>query len=677
MGILRTALKDAREHKQRKKKMHISAMDLYTGMAYDALTANSFIENEQIGADKVRVGYDRISTDSCTQCFFYISSVPQFIDTSLLQRIREYVETDNVRVNYDINMDPQVIHWESTNMKDMQRSWENLLRDSEEEESNYFEDQRVSDKNDREKWLVKSWRYISEADRHKQALIAMSTVIKLKTIDNSQQSLENLKDACRKVQQYCAQEKIEVKQAKGRMLDFVQYISPLINGENTISRGMIPTRVMTDDIIANMLSFTSGKLNQTEILMGLDVYTNMLTYMDFNEIRKRSLNILIAATTSSGKSTYAKCLTRELLANNKNVIVLDRDKEYNPITKKVDGVIIDLNRSVGKYFDSMRIGDLTGIEEIDIGLLEDSISATTSVFNSLTSIKNGMSTQQRKIFNDAYNLVLAQAGVERHNSSTWSNSAKLKYHDIYREIVLLSRNSGYQERYGDVLYDFVDTLSVFFEPNGLRSNLFKEKVNISDILEAKQKGNPFMLDICLYLDKDMDKSAEGRIEKSIKAITANYLTTLLTNQFAFMGEETIVIVEEYNRYLDSGNDDSVTSELQGLITNMVTGNRKRNAATILVTNNPKEIVTANKQVTMALVDNIKNLIIGKIESQDTINKICSTWNIAFCEKTINDISTNYDFKHTFLLRMESGEIAVVKQLLPPDQVNSPVYSTSD
>ena len=141
--------------------------------------------------------------------------------------------------------------------------------------------------------------------------------------------------------------------------------------------------------------------------MGIDVRTNQFVYLDIGNIMKNSLNILLAAATSGGKSVMAKCMIREFLAHQVNVVVLDRNGEYKPLTRQCQGAIIDLDRATGRYFDSMQIGDLTGYAEIDASLYTDAIVATTSTFNVLISIDNGMNTSERKIYNDAYNILLS------------------------------------------------------------------------------------------------------------------------------------------------------------------------------------------------------------------------------------------------------------------------------
>ena len=109
---------------------------------------------------------------------------------------------------------------------------------------------------------------------------------------------------------------------------------------------------------------------------------------------------------------------------------------------------------------------------------------------------------------------------------------------------------------------------------------------------------------------------------------------------------------------------------------MVTGNRKRNAATVLITNSPQEIVRGSRATTLALVDNIKNLVLGKITSKDTIESICRAWSIPFCVDTLTEIATKPQYDKCFMFRPESGEIAVVKQYMPAELMKSPMFSTS-
>lgn len=662
--------KERKKEEKKLKKAAATPWDMYTGLATSALLSTQPISTDRLGSGILKIGHNFIHSDDCLQAFFYVSSFPQEIPVSIMEDIRKYMNFERVRVNFDIWMSPEYIPWESTQMRDRQAGWERMLEESAATEDKFLESQKRNLTTEREKWLTKSWAYVAKADRDKKGIIRSNFIIKLRTIDNHPESVDEFLIACKQLKRYAMHNQIELKRISGYIIDFLQNISPLMSNNKVVSSEFVNDRVLVDEIIANMMTYTPGKLSESEVFMGIDVFTNRLTFMDFNDIRKRSLNILLAGSTSSGKSFYSKCLLRECLAMNKNCIILDRDCEYIPFAEKVGGIVLNLSRSAGKYFDSVQIGEPTDFAEIDDGLYEESLATTTSIFNILVSVEHGMDTTQRKIFNMAYSYVLYKAGVIKDDPSTWKNSSKLSFYDIYDAIVMLSRNSAHQKRYGNAILDFADTLSIYFDPNGYRNYLFKEKISINDILEKKRNGDYTMIDICLYLDADSDKSEEGKIETNIKYTTANYLTILLTNYFKSLEEETVVFVEEYNRYIE---DD----DMQKLIINMITGNRKRNAATVLITNNPQEIVIGGEKVTRALADNIKNLIIGKVENTATIEKLCNAWNMEYCMDTLNDISTKAHFRHCFLLKKENGEIAVVRQVMPDELIHSKVFSTAD
>lgn len=656
--------------KKIKKKKHVSALEMYSSLFYDILTKGIRHNASSLGSDKMQIGYDRFFTGQRTTAYYYVTALPQEVNMSLMDDIRMYCYNDYVRLNFNINMSRHIINWNSTEMKDNREAWNRALLRSAESDSDPLGTVQEIRRSKDERRLLESWPYFQHADIDRKAIIITDLIIEVSTINNSRVCYENFDKVCDKLEKYCAMYEIGLKRIKNTVLDCMRFASPLMNDTKSFSAGIIPTRVLVDEVVANMCSYSPGKLSETGILMGIDVRTNMMVYMAVDQIMQRSLGILLAAASSGGKSVMAKCMIRELLARKVNCIVLDRDGEYKPLTEFCQGVCIDLNRSVGKYFDSMQIGRLTGYQEIDAGLLTESVVTTTSIFNVLVSASTGMNASERKIFNDAYNLLLEKAGVLKNKQETWKNSDRLSYHDLYQAIVVLSRHSAYIQRYGNVISDFVDKLSVYFSPNGLRSHLFREKIGINDILSSIDNNRAMILDICLYLDKDVDQTAEGKVEQIIKQITASYLTILLTNYFHSRHGTSMTFVEEYQRY------SADCSEMQNLVLNMVTGNRKRNAGTVLITNSPAEIVRGDRATTMALTDNIKNLVLGKIESTKTIAQICETWNIPYCAQTLNEIATKPRFDKCFLFRPENGEIAIVKQYMPDELMNSPCFSTS-
>lgn len=656
-----------REHK---KKERVSAWEMYSDLFFEMMTKGTRHNAEVLGADKIQLGFDRIFSGRCTKAFFYVQSFPPQIQMSLMQDIREYIGLLGVRINFNVNLQQHIINWKSTSMKDNRTVWNQRLEEAAAAETEFLGTQKEANKTERDLWLVKSWSMVSEADRAKKAIIASDMIIEISTTDNSATAIENFTIACYKLAKYADNYGIKIKRVRGRMLDFLQYTSPVMDNTSSFSGNAIPDRVLIDEIVANMTPYTSGKLSQVGVYLGVDVETGMLVYMDFDHIMDEALNIMVAAGTSAGKSFMVKGIMRECSARGMNTIVLDRDGEYKLFTTKVGGTVIDLDRSSGKYFDSMQIGDLTGVEEIDSGLFMESMLTTTSVFNILISHDNGMNPTERKVFNDAYNLLLESAGVKKDKRETWINSSKLRYSMIYKEIVKLSENSAYKTRYGNAVADLADKLSVYFDKNGIRSHLFQQKISINDILHKVRYDQAMMLDICLYLDKDVDKTVEGKVEQAMKLMTTSYLTILLTNYFRSIGMATIIFLEEYQRYINC-------DEMKSLALNLFTSNRKRNAGTVVITNSPMDIIDSDESSARALTGNIQNLIIGKIEDAGTIHQICETWQIPHCEQALMDINSKPEYKHCFLVRFKNKEVAVVKHIIPDELAHDPMFSTSE
>lgn len=647
----------------------VSVIEMYSSYFFDRLTRGRHVQVADLGEDKLQIGYNRVYTNLTTKAYYFIKSFPIQVQGALLHDMRLYCFEEGVNLHFNINMVPHTINWKSAELQDYRRSWNAGLEEAANSEKEFLATLEDDTKEQRDQWLINSWKYVSQADANNKAICTMDCIIEVATRDNKPDTLERFETVCYKLEQYGARNKIELKRVEGMLLDFIQYSSPLSANHLSFTGGMIPRRILIDESIANMTTFTGGKLSQEGLYVGIDVETGMLVYLNMDNIMDMSKNVMVAASSRGGKSFMVKGLIQESLANRISCIVLDRDGEYKALARKTDGIVIDFDKANGTYFDSMQIGDLTGIPEIDNALYTEAVSTTTSVFNILTDPINGMSPVQRAIFSDAINLVMYKAGVFANDKNSWKNADRLCYADVFNAIVYLSRNGAYQARYGQDMRLFVDTLKVFFG-DGIRSYMFKRKISIKDILGRVKKNESVLIDLCLYLDEDVDKTKDGMIEQSVKQMTTGYLTVLLVNYFRSLGLTSAVFLEEYQRYIKH-------AEIQSLVLNLITGNGKRNSATFLVTNSPQEITTQGNAVTMALADNIRNLFLGKIESTNTISQICKLWNIPNCEKLLVDISEKPEYRHCFLTRFDNGEVSVVKHCLPDELAKSELFSSSE
>lgn len=669
----------------------IKPLEMYTDLLRRRLQSNSRKLDVNITTDdKVIIGYDKIITKSSIRKYYVIESfsdeMPKDLITILRQiEIGESSITDSsgntvkikesVSVNFKINLESHIIDWSSKEMRSRASAWENTIKegDANIERHNLKSNQELQyDK--ATNWLKKSWEYWLRASGDGCSTPVMTMLIELcvnRSTSDSSRELDALYTAEQKLYALCTSRGLGLKNIKGNLWDFSLLFSPVSSGNPTLYNDM-PRFPITDEIVAEITDYTPGKLSDVEIPIGYDIDTGKAVYKNFVGKFGEAECILVAGITGSGKSYMTKSLTSNVLAAGYSVVVMDRDGEYIPLANHFGGVVISMSAGSGLYYDSTEIANLTGDTLTDAGLLDESVTTTITLFDALVSNNDEHLTNiQRAILNDAYNDMFNDYGIDRKDKYTWCNSSNLSFKILYRYICKKRDDKDYYLKYSDSLDMLIDALRIYFEDDGIYSYLFKNRVSITKIQRKLDGDCPL---IVLHMDLK-DESADGHMDKPslLKLITTNYLSNVILLYNKSKGAFTFDIVEEFQRYLNN-------TYAKGITTTKITGNRKRNAITLVVTNSPIELATTleSDPALKAIGSNITTSIIGKINNYEQIDPICRNLGLANCQDEYKKMLDKPDlYKHVFIARIDGREAALIKAIVPPSLANSNVFLTRD
>ena len=650
------------------KERKVRPMDVYLGNIERYIKGGLADEKSDLNDSEVQVGYEILYSKRSQRCYYYVRALPEYISGSFYVAAREAIsllKTEYpVFLNFRIQGIPHIINWDSAEMKERRKQWANY------EKTKVAEDTRFADAKTRqqsifEDWRMKSWDYIQNAEDRKIQLIDCEITFELAVDGNSTEPKRSLLDACREFEQWLSKNNIKFKKVKNNIMDFLRYTSITSLDSRTKASKQVMNRVLSSEVLADMVSYVPGKINDVGVLFGIDLSTGMAVYKNMVRPGGDAENFLVIAETGGGKSFYMKALAIQMAINGFHQVVLDIDGEYKRAAKLLDGVIIDMSKSAGLYFDSTVIGDLTGDEGIDAALLEDSRITTENIFNILCDPDKGMTSTEVKLFNDAYTNMFRKYGIIPNDRSTWKNSKQLSFRILYKEIVDLARQSTYSV-YENELRAFIDKLFVFFDPNGIRAYLFKKPINLNEILSHKGKL-PMFIDIVLNLESE--SAGKANVEALIKQSTATYLVTLVTNYFKSKHEFSVHYIEEYQRY-------SASPGVESLVVYMITGNRKRNAATFIISNSPTTLLETGSAANRAIIDNINNYLIGLVKPM-AIEKVCKAFSLDNCITDLTKICKDPLYKHMFILKINGKDTTLVFQSLPSSIADGPVFMTRD
>lgn len=648
-------------------KNKVRPLEVYLGNFERSIKKGLADEPVELSDCEVQVGYEVLYSKSSQRCYYYVKALPEYIMGSFYNQIRlaiSFIKTAYpVFVNFRIQGNPHFINWESSEMKERRRQWIQYEQ-TKEANNTLFADAKTRASSNFDDWRIKSWEYVQNAEDRKVQLIDCEITVELSTDGNDTEHKHSLLDACREFEQWCAKNNIKIKKVRNNIMDFLQYTSITSLNKKTASAKAVMNRVLSSEILADMTSYVPGKIDDVGVLFGIDIMTGMAVYKNMIRKNGEAENFLVVAETGGGKSFYMKGLALQMAINGFHQVVLDIDGEYKPVAEQLGGVVIDMSKSAGLYFDSTVIGDLTGDAVIDSALAHDSQVATCSVFDILCDPVDGMTATETRLFNDAYTKMLQKYGVDMENKETWKNSINLSFHKLYSEICALADDPDYSD-YHEELRAFIDKLYVFFDKHGIRSYLFQNPISLADILN--HRGTlPMFVDIVLNLESaDIGKV---NIESLIKQLTATYLVTLLTNYYKSQHEFSVHYIEEYQRY-------SECPGVESLIVYMITGNRKRNAATFVISNSPTSLLKMGGTASQAIIDNITNMLIGKIK-ENAIDEVCKAFSLQKCKRDLLKIR-NGIYDHAFILKINGKDTTLVRQSIPIAIAKSPMFKTRD
>jgi hypothetical protein len=257
----------------------------------------------------------------------------------------------------------------------------------------------------------------------------------------------------------------------------------------------ITKKILTDDNLANFNSYRQGRIGDKGTPLGIDVLSNVPVLKQFKENPDEPENVLICGGTGSGKSMFIKNLLTWLLKDFV-VTVLDYEgDEYTNIENFIydggskDAVIVSMGNGDSCYFDPMQIGDLTGEPEIDNSLKKLAIDCILSTFKLLISGGNELTKWESSVLNEAIKRVYEDHGVT-DNEDTWKKSKGLNIKMIYEELCdMVISQEFLDDNMDDVKHkaaiNIVESCNQYFEDGGIKSDVFKNPINIEDLKNCR------------------------------------------------------------------------------------------------------------------------------------------------------------------------------------------------
>lgn len=674
---------------------------------YDDLICSQFIKhksreclNKVCDNGEVVVDFLGLYDHKNITYFYVITGYPEHLPLDFKDKIRRECR-EGVRVSFFNNITGHKISWDSPQMRSKLRILKLASDEQNEKEVTAYNMSSNIKSLNRQEYIEQSLLYLSDAD-----LVRGRTLLKTSLMMTiSGQRGEYFDDTVKAIEEYCKHITLQATRVVYDVIDIINYYSPFKNVRG-YKRGAdnIPAQIMTDEIVARFSTYNQGILgkgSQRVAYFGTDIYSG------FPILKKVKMNTespeiwLCTAETGGGKSYYIKVLILQLLSLNMNGTIMDVEgTEYISLAKfcsrhsKV--LLLNMAEGVGKYFDPVEIPRKTGIADIDSDARNMSINYTQSILQVILGRAYDENVWLSAVVNDVVALTYKRYGVTE-DPSTWSLSQGMTLTDVYETLKIIAdycradnrTRKVYEDKYqiqfpsyidnsnyyADAVEQAVTFASSYFEPNGLRASLFKDRVLISDIADAD-------LVVCSFGMAGKSEHAVDSVQMALMQLSAAQISHQRSIFSKAKGKFNFKVWEEFQRWGKFPNSDKTIGVA-------VTGGRKLGDINIVITNVVAQLLEDDR---FGIFSNKTSYMIGAIDDTDVRYALAERLSIPNMKPELDCIAnasraddtdnldsstsgTSSAYRFSFLVGLDNSKFGIAKMTIPKDMRDSELFRT--
>lgn len=649
-------------------------VELYDDLNFSRIIKNTSVLARRLPRNQDKIGLDFVgSYDGENITFYYtIQSMPRELLIDFKDNIRRECKPE-VRVNFFNYIRGHRIDWESAQMRSRLRVLRQVGSENDGNDVNAYNLHENIGALGKQSWIEDSLQYLAIADRKRNRSLLKSSL--MMTISGKRG--ENFDDTIKLVEGYARHIGINLHRVLYDIPDLLRFFSPFSRTNNKSIANILPTQVLTDEILARYNVYNQGTLGTRGISFGTDVYSKFPVIKNVKPQDDTAENWLATAETGGGKSLSIKALILQLLGLNYNGTIMDIEGfEYIPIANFMSHnskvVVINMAEGSGKYFDPVEIFEKTGIEDIDKDAKNMSVNFTLATFKTILGRAYEEDIWLDTVVNDAVSEMYKRNGVAE-DRFTWTNSNGLSLFNVYDEFFLL-RDSKFRtdEGYLSALEKAIAITSKYFESDGTRASVFNEKVVVSDIIDAK-------LVVCSFGMAGKSQQAVDDVQLALMQLGAAQLSHQRSIFSKSKGVFNFKVWEEFQRWGKFPDSDKTIGVA-------VTGGRKLGDVNIIITNNVKEILDDDR---FGIFGNVTSFLVGAIADEKVRKDFCDRMSIPHMKKELDLIASakktdddNDDsskgaspLTFAFLCGLDRSKYGIIKTILPDDLRRSKLFRT--
>ena len=315
---------------------------------------------------------------------------------------------------------------------------------------------------------------------------------------------EELKNQINKIEEILQNSGLKSKKSYFRQEQTILANLPLNKNNSDIKRA-VKRNILTDGIKGTYPFITSTIYDEEGILYGTDINNNSLIIIDkFDREKYKNSNTCIFGSSGSGKSYFTKIQVLRNYILNINQYIIDPEREYEKISKSLDGSLIKIGPASKTYINIFDIRE-DSLEENEEGYLATKLNKLIGFFK---LIFKEITEEERTELENKIIKVYKNKNIDFNDNSLFKNN-KFKtstdmpiLEDLYKEL-----NKRMQKKIEPFI---TGSLKCFNNYTNIELN---NKLIIGDIYELGEENIQFGMYI--FIELFWDKIKKDRNSRKI------------------------------------------------------------------------------------------------------------------------------------------------------------------
>ena len=315
---------------------------------------------------------------------------------------------------------------------------------------------------------------------------------------------EELKNQINKIEEILQNSGLKSKKSYFRQEQTILANLPLNKNNDDIKKA-VKKNILTDGIRGTYPFITSTIYDEKGILYGTDINNNSLIIIDkFDREKYKNSNTCIFGSSGSGKSYFTKIQVLRNYILNINQYIIDPEREYEKISKSLDGSLIKIGPASKTYINIFDIRE-DSLEENEEGYLATKLNKLIGFFK---LIFQDITEEERTELENKIIKIYKNKNIDFNDKSLFKNN-KFKtstdmpiLEDLYKEL-----NKRMQKKIEPFI---TGSLKCFNNYTNIELN---NKLIIGDIYELGEENIQFGMYI--FIELFWDKIKKDRNSRKI------------------------------------------------------------------------------------------------------------------------------------------------------------------